>query len=501
MSATACGQVVPTSAIGAVTGTASEPNVPVERGLADNARARPRWVGGWRLAAAMFGLSIAGTAASRSPEAGCAASAPADAVAQIEYLPALGDVLAWRRWSGPYGECTQIDWPDSERLAGIDPTDLLRLLDLTEQRRRELLTPSLPRVEVASARRDERALWEPVERVAAPDGRPPLPLCPRVPERDRMTPVELPPAVATTVLRVRPHRCQPGSAPLAGSGVLLSPQLGLTAAHVVMTPAGLVCSRYRVTPGGRRYSDPPHAPFGISFVTRAALSERGGWSLAASAAPPRERNEDARTAHDYAWLLLEEPASVPADTVWPRLRFGDPAGRIGQPVLSAGYPAQTPVARSAPGAMVALFGQLACPLAAERATRQALWLALGGSGGPIWSWYPERPLELHSLASRVEGLPGERFETLGPRFDLVDYQRLLVVLQQERERALESARRQAKVRGASSAVAIAADAARPTARRHCTINPNPDSLLGYSGLTACRVRCSVRPQSCQSAEQ
>ena len=379
-------------------------------GIADIARARSRSIGNCRLAAALFGLAMACTATSRSLEAGCAAPAPADAVAQVEYLPALGDLLAWRRWPGTHGECTQIDWPDRERLAGIDPADLLRLLNRTEQRRRELLTPSLPRDEVASARRDERPLWEPVERVAAPDGRPRLPLCPRVPERDRMTPVGLPSGVAPTVLRVRPHRCQPGSAPLAGSGVLLSPRLGLTAAHVVMTPAGLVCSRYRVTPGGRRYSDPPNAPFGMSFVTRAALSERGGWSLAALAAPPRERDDDARTAHDYAWLLLDEPASVPADTVWPRLRFGDPAGRIGQPILSAGYPAQTPVARSAPGAMVALFGQLACPLAAERATRQALWLAHGGSGGPIWSWYPERPLELHTLASRVQGWPGERYE-------------------------------------------------------------------------------------------
>jgi len=492
--------VVPIFAIGAATPTASEPNVPAERRLADNARARPRWVGGCRLAAALLGLAMACTATSRSLAAGCAASAPADAVAQIEYLPALGDLLAWRQWSGTHGECTQFDWPDSERLSGIDPTDLLRLLNLTEQRRRELLTPSLPRVEVARARRDERPLWEPVERVAAPDGRPPLPLCPRVPELDRITPVGLPPGVAATVLRVRPHRCQPGSVPLAGSGVLLSPQLGLTAAHVVMTPAGLICSRYRVTPGGRRYSDPPNAPFGISFVTRAALSERGGWSSAAQGAPPRERGEDARTAHDYAWLLLDEPASVPADTVWPRLRFGDPAGRIGQPILSAGYPAQTPVARSAPGAMVALFGQLACPMAAERATRQSLWLAHGGSGGPIWSWYPERPLELHSLASRVEGLPGERFETLGPRVDLIDYQRLLVLLQQERARALEAARQQAQLRAARSAAAVAANAARPAARRNCTIDPNPDSLLGYSGLTACRVRCSARPQSSQSPE-
>ena len=441
-----------------------------------------------------IGLSVRAAAAT-----GCAVVAPTSAEAQVEFMPVLGDVLAWRQWPGVDGICRQIDWPEPARLSGVAPGDLQRLLDLAEQRRRQLLTPTLPRADVEAVRRNERPPWNPVAQVPAADGRPPLPLCPRVPPRAQMTPVEVPTTLAATVLRVRPHRCEPGSLPLAGSGVLLSPRLGLTAAHVVMTPAGLICSRYRVAPGGRRFADPPNAPHGISFVTRAVLSERGGWSLGA-AAPPRDRDQDARTAHDYAWLLLDEPATVPADTVWPRLRFGAPAGPVGAPVLSAGYSAQTPVARSAPGAMVALFGQIACPLAGEQARREALWLSYGGSGGPIWSWFPTRPAELHTLASRVEGLPGERFETLGPSFDLVDYQQLLDLLRQEHARRLESARQSAQASAVEAATA-SADSKAPAARRNCTINPNPDSLLGYPGLTACRVRCATRPRSCQAASE
>ena len=155
-----------------------------------------------------IGLSVPAAAAT-----GCAVVAPASAEAQVEFMPVLGDVLAWRQWPGVEGICRQIDWPEPARLAGVAPADLQRLLDLAEQRRRQLLTPNLPRADVEAARRNERPPWDPVAQVSAPDGRPPLPLCPRVLPRARMTPVEVPTTLAATVLRVRPHRCERGSLP------------------------------------------------------------------------------------------------------------------------------------------------------------------------------------------------------------------------------------------------------------------------------------------------
>ena len=185
-----------------------------------------------------------------------------------------------------------------------------------------------------------------------------------------------------------------------------------------MTPAGLVCSRYRVTPGGRRYSDPPNAPFGISFVTRAVLSERGGWSLAAPAAPPRELDEDARTTHDYAWLLLDEPASVPADTVWPRLRFGDPAGRIGQPILSAGYPAQTPVARSAPGQWSPSLGNWRVRWRRSGLIMSRAVLAHGGSGERAKMVLRPRPAPCPPSAPRASARTGSLYRNGSARGEL-----------------------------------------------------------------------------------
>ena len=436
--------------------------------------------------------ALASCAWASGPPLGCdAGEPPVSAIGNVQYLEDRSELLAWREWTVDGSRCVQMDWPDGRRLTHEEIDQFSQRLALADARRGALVSPALPRAQVERERRMERPGWLPPDMVPAPVLHGPLPLCPRVPPRTMMLPLELPASLAATVLRVRPHRCEPGSLPMAGSGVLLSPMLGLTAAHVVMTPAGKVCSRYRVAPGGRRYNDPPAAPYGLSFVSRAALSGRGGWVDGAPSAPPRTGDLDARTRHDLAWLLLDDAATLPARVAWPRLRFGAPAVPVGEPVLTAGYSSQTPTARSAPGAMVSLWGQAACRQPGEQSRRHALWLSLGGSGGPIWTWSAERPLHLHSLASRVEGLPGERYETLGPAFDSADYQHLLRLLAEERAWRATVPPKAAILRWPSSPEAAS------SRRGPCGPNMEPDPLIGYSGLSACRARCAARPKSCR----
>lgn len=437
-------------------------------------------------------IALAAGAAAPEVRAVCdAGEPPVTASGNVQYLADRGELLAWREWTDDGRLCVRLDWPQQKQLSAQEAAQLARRLAIADDRRAALILPALPRAEVERERRVARPHWLPPEMVLAPVLQGPLPLCPRVPPRTMIQPLELPPSLAATVLRVRPHRCQPGSLPTAGSGVLLSPMLGLTAAHVVMTPAGKVCSRYRVAPGGRRYNDPPTAPYGLSFVSRAALSGRGGWVDGASSAPPRTGDLDARTRHDHAWLLLDDAATLPADVAWPWLRFGAPPVPVGEPVLSAGYPAQTPTGRAAPGAMVSLWGQAACAQTGEQARRHALWMSLGGSGGPIWTWSAQRPLLLHSLASRVEGLPGERYETLGPNFDLADYRHLLQLLAEEQAWRASVPPKAAVLRWAPVAEG------EPDRRSRCGPNQEADPLLGYAGLSACRARCAARPKSCR----
>lgn len=360
------------------------------------------------------------------------AAPPGDAEAQLQYLEPLHTLLAWRQWPMSGGWCVQLDWPEVLRLPPAASAGLQQLLSQQADRRRALLSQALPRSQVGRGElRQSPPAWLPAVSVPAPSGRPTLPLCPRVPALATLQPLELPSPLAATVLRVRPHRCRPGGLPMAGSGVLLAPGLALTAAHVVMTPGGMVCDRYRVVPGGRRFTDPPAAPYGMGFVSRAVLSERGGWQRDAGVAPPPNADYDQRTAHDYAFLLLDTPATVPADSLWPRLRFGAPPSVLAQPLLMAGYGHRAPTGPVAPGAMVSLWGQITCPRGQESYQRQALWMSAGASGGPIWHYSPARPLELSSLGVRVETLSGDRYETLGPRFDLVDYSALLQMLARE----------------------------------------------------------------------
>lgn len=356
------------------------------------------------------------------PAPECAAEPASGQVGELQYMPAWRTLLAWRHWQSAGVRCVRLDWPRAQALTSAQAAELDAELARMDALWRATWTPALPRAYTeAAAYRPAPPDWAATDWVHAPMPTRTLPLCPRVPSLVQMRTVELPPALAATVLRVRPLRCLAGSLPMAGSGVLLAPDLALTAAHVVMTRDGLVCDRYRVTPGGRRYSDPPTAPYGAGVVTRAVLSERGGWHVAAGAAPPPDRDYGARTAHDYSILLLETPAQLPSDTLWPRLRFGAAPGAIGTPVLMAGYAARMPQGRAAPGALVSVFGQLGCPRGVESPVRAALWMSPGGSGGPIWNWAAEQALQLETLSVRLEVLAGERYEALGPRFDLKDY--------------------------------------------------------------------------------
>ncbi len=354
--------------------------------------------------------------------------------AALQYLPGVGELLAWRVFVQAAGRCVRVDWPRAHALSARQAHGLQVLLAQQQAAGRFVHDQPLAGADVAPlALRAQPQGWHPAPVVDPGSDRPSLPWCPRTPERRLQVPVDLPEQVSPLLVRVRPHRCVAGSRPASGSGVLLSPDLAVTAAHVILTDAGQVCDRYRIIPGGRRYTDPPAAPFGLAFASRAFLSERGGWNLGASGAPAPNDDFGARTAHDHAWLRLDRSIALPIDTHWPRLRFvGDQRRVPGPRVLRAGYAAIGPVGRIAPGAAVNTFGQIACPRSRDEPHwRFSLWMGPGASGGPIWSWPGSgQAFELLSLAVRMETHGEHQYETLGPRFDETDYWRLLDVLGQ-----------------------------------------------------------------------
>lgn len=361
------------------------------------------------------------------------AEPPATALeASVQYLPALGELLAWRVLVVDSRRCVWLDWPEQRALSARQATGLERLLTAHHAAGEALRAGRLPSAEVTPAPlRATRPGWQPLPAADPGGDRASHPWCPRTPPLAQLIPVDLPERVAPLLVRVRPHRCEPGSRPAAGSGVLLSPDIGMTAAHVILTVDGQVCDRYRVVPGGRRYTDPPAAPFGMAFVSRAYLSGRGGWDATASNAPALNDDYVARTAHDHAYLLLDRAIALPPDTHWPRLRFlrSEPLPP-GRRVLRAGYPSIGPVGRIAPGAAVNTYGHVACSRGDDAAYwRFSMWTSPGASGGPIWLW-PDRGqmVELLSLAVRSETHGEHQHETLGPRFDETDYWRLLRVL-------------------------------------------------------------------------
>lgn len=224
------------------------------------------------------------------PTPACAAEPAIGQVGELQYLPAWRTLLAWRHWHTGSERCVRLDWPRTQALTPAQTAELDAELGRMQALQRPSRQPALPRAyPEAAAHRPAPPVWAATDWVHAPGPERTLPLCPRALPLAQIHTVELPSALAATVLRVRPLRCLAGSMPMAGSGVLLAPDLALTAAHVVMTRDGLVCDRYRVTPGGRRFSDPPAAPYGAGLVTRAVLSERGGWNVAAGAAPARSR--------------------------------------------------------------------------------------------------------------------------------------------------------------------------------------------------------------------
>jgi hypothetical protein len=380
------------------------------------------------------GLEQAG-AASGSVGAICAGEPPPDSLveASLQYLPSLRQLLAWRTFEVAGGRCVLLDWPEPRALTGRQAHGLQRLLDQHQAGAANVPAQALRSADVAPlAARAEQPAWRPAPPVDSGADRPSLPWCPRTPPRAQLVPVELPERVAPLLVRVRPHRCRAGSRPASGSGVLLSPDLALTAAHVILTGDGQVCDRYRVIPGGRRYSDPPAAPFGLAFVSRAYLSERGGWNMAAAGAPAPNDDFVARTAHDHAWLRLDQSIALPGDTLWPRLRFiGGLRAAPGLRLLRAGYATIGPTGRIAPGAAVNTLGDIACARGPDEAYwRFSLWMGPGASGGPIWRWPARGQLfELLSIAVRMETHGEHQYETLGPRFDGADYWRLLRVLQ------------------------------------------------------------------------
>lgn len=353
---------------------------------------------------------------------------PGDAEAAVEiafqYFPQWRSALAWRRFGA---DCVLLDWPEQRRLDAAEARGLAVHAAKLHATHREL--PAAIAVEALPARIDAHTP-RPIPpghraRMLADDATRP---CPRTPAPAQRRSLRLPAAWHASMVRIGPQVC-PDELSGAGSGVLLTPDLVLTAAHVVLSASGQRCSVYRLVPGARSYRDDPPAPEGVLWATLVRESGRGGWRQGQPQLSADDAPGDERPRHDYAFL--RSTAAVDArPRVWPMLRFERAAPAVGSTVYKAGYARRGVYGERRTGALVATTGQTACARGAEQARRFALAVDDGDSGAPIFLPATDtEPLEVLSLAVLSEWRRDESdIEVIGPRFDLGTYQDLLAIL-------------------------------------------------------------------------
>lgn len=250
-------------------------------------------------------------------------------------------------------------------------------------------------------------------------------------------------AFLNTAVRFGAHRCQTAVGG-RGSAVLMAPMLLLTAAHVVADETGAICESYRAVPGGESYLASEPSPLGVYISAKIELSERGGWNLG-QVPFPREREEvtqaqfEARTRHDWAIVALK--SSVRGAHIWPLLRFFDkPQTSLecgsqmqSRAVVKIGYPIRGLYGETRRGKAITIRGYGNCGQEQYPLARFSLFTNPGDSGAGVFvlAKNEKAPLELRSLISVSEMRNSFAIESLGPSFDLIDYQRMLSFLQNQ----------------------------------------------------------------------
>ena len=247
-------------------------------------------------------------------------------------------------------------------------------------------------------------------------------------------------AFLNNAVRFGAHRCQTNMGG-RGSAVLIAPMLMLTAAHVVADEAGALCEAYRAVPGGESYLASEPSPLGIYISAKVQLSERGGWNVGKPPLPGRDETSqaefEARTRHDWAIVALK--TKVRGLHVWPLLRFSKRLQTSadcqtyvqGQAIVKIGYPIRGLYGETRRGKATTNQGYGNCGSELPPLARFSLFTNPGDSGAGIFALAQSEyaPLELLSLVSVSEMRNSFAIESLGPSFDLIDYQHMLKILQ------------------------------------------------------------------------
>lgn len=227
-------------------------------------------------------------------------------------------------------------------------------------------------------------------------------------------------------LRLSPAPCDGQSGLVgAGSAVLLSPALAITAAHVVNDEHGRTHCRFRLTPAARAFAAGAQ-PYGRLH----GEVIQHGQTLGDAA------SGDHRVQVQADWALLrvdpDPDARLARQAVWPVWIFSDAPPASAERVLKIGFPrgARFRALRQAGGSVSWLADSL-CPQVPIR--EFGFEGDYGDSGGPILTLPQDHPrgwLQLQSWVSTGQQVNFRQPTILGPRLDLALYQHFLGVLRQ-----------------------------------------------------------------------
>jgi hypothetical protein len=346
----------------------------------------------------------------------------------LQYFANRQELLAWR--SDPADPaCVWLDWPQARRLAPPEAAELWKRLDTAQRQARS----QLGRIRVRTV----------------------SPVAGRRPDFDGIPPqirttTEMPAACLAAdrhlhhvhwlsgpppfVLRLSPAPCMAHTGLVgAGSAILLSPALAVTAAHVVNDDSGYSHCRFRLTPAASPYTagSPPFGRLHGSVILHGETPA----SRKAAAADHR-----VRVQADWALLRIEaEPTDTPRDpskqalagqALWPVWIFGDTRDSDSHRVIKIGFPrgARFRTLRQA-GGSVSWLAESICP---QHPIREFGFESdHGDSGGAILTLPQDHPhgwLQIHSWVSTGQQVNFQQPTTLGPRLDLALYRHFVAAL-------------------------------------------------------------------------
>lgn len=339
----------------------------------------------------------------------------------LQYFADRQELLAWR--SDPADpDCVWLDWPHSRHLAATESAELWERLDAAQDRARSQLGGISVRTVSPVTRR-------------APD-------FDGIPPQIRTT-TETPPACLAADRHVHHVQWSSGPPPFAvrlspapcmaregmvgaGSAVLLSPTIAITAAHVVNDASGYSHCRFRLTPAARPFAA-GSPPFGR---LHGHVILHGETPALRPSADPDHR---VRVQADWAVLRIETESTDTAlarQAVWPVWIFGDRRGPESSRVIKIGFPrgARFRTLRQA-GGSVSWLAESICP---QHPIREFGFESdHGDSGGPILTLPQDHPrgwLQMHSWVSAGQQVNFQQPTTLGPRLDFALYQHVVAAL-------------------------------------------------------------------------